>query len=215
MNLAVLAENLLGLVEYGVGNLDRARDRFTRSVDGFRALAQPWGIANATSGLAGVALAAGDFDEGERLLDELTPVLQHAGPWFVLRALYVRALLAVRRGNPDQAIALTKESLACIQTLHDNFVVVYTLVPLAAAAVLKGDDEWAARILGVRDAVTDRTGATVVDKSVLDLREQSERQVRTRLGPERWARAYAAGRLMSIDQLMENVGGPAIESRRR
>ena len=59
---------------------------------------------------------------------------------------------------------------------------------------LKGDDAWAARILGARDAVTERTGATVVDKSVHELREQAEREVRARLGPERWARAYAAGR---------------------
>ena len=37
------AEYLLGHVEHAVGNLDAARDRFTRSVEGFRALAIPWG----------------------------------------------------------------------------------------------------------------------------------------------------------------------------
>ena len=51
--------------------------------------------------------------------------------------------------------------------------------------VLKGDDAWAARILGARDAVTERTGATAVDHSVHDLQEQAERGVRNRLGPER------------------------------
>ena len=59
---------------------------------------------------------------------------------------------------------------------------VYALVPLAAAAALKGDDLWAARILGARDAVTERTGATVVDKWVHALGEQAEREVRARLG---------------------------------
>ena len=82
----------------------------------------------------------------------------------------------------------------CIRELHDKFAFVYALVPLAAAAVLKGDDAWAARILGARDAVTERTGATVVDQSVHALGEQAEREVRARLGPDRWARAYAAGR---------------------
>jgi hypothetical protein len=82
---------------------------------------------------------------------------------------------------------------------------VYALGTLAAAAVLKGDDAWAARILGVRDAVTDRTGVTVVDKSVHDLREQAERQVRGRLGSDRWSRAYAAGRAASIDSLMRDI----------
>ena len=51
--------------------------------------------------------------------------------------------------------------------------------------------------LGVRDAVTQRTGATAIDKSVNDLRDQAEREVRVRLGADRWNRAYAAGRRMS------------------
>ena len=93
--------------------------------------------------------------------------------------------------------------------LHDKFAFVYALVPLAAAAVLKGDDAWAARILGARDAVTERTGATVVDKSVHDLREQAEREVRARLGPDRWARAYAAGR-SDLDRFVDED----IDSRR-
>jgi hypothetical protein len=40
-----------------------------------------------------------------------------------------------------------------------------------SATIAKGDDAWAARITGARDAVTERTGATVVDHSVQDLRE--------------------------------------------
>ena len=49
--------------------------------------------------MAVVALATGDAGQAERLLDEATSVLRHAGPWFLTWALYVRAILAVRRGN--------------------------------------------------------------------------------------------------------------------
>ena len=98
-----------------------------------------------------------------------------------------------------------RQSLTYIRQLHDTFAFVYALVPLAAAAVLTGDDEWAARILAARDAVTERTGATVAEKSVDDLKEQVEREVRARLGPDRWARAYAAGRGSSIDALIQDV----------
>ena len=45
-----------GTSNHAVGNLDAARDRFTRSLGRFRALAMPWGIGNALSGLAAVAL---------------------------------------------------------------------------------------------------------------------------------------------------------------
>jgi ATP/maltotriose-dependent transcriptional regulator MalT len=157
------------------------------------------------TGLARAVLATGDADQAERLLDEATSTLRHAGPWFLARALYVRATLALQRGNPDEAIARARESLTLFRQLHDKFAIVYALVPLAAAAVLKGDDLWTARILGARDAVTERTGATVVDKWVHALGEQAEREVRARLGPDRWAQAYAAGRKASIDSLLNEI----------
>ncbi len=207
VEMVVQAENLFGYIEHAAGNFNAARDRFTRSVEGFQVLTIPWGTGNALSGLAGVALATGDTGLAERLVDEATSALRDAGPWFLLLTLYVRAILAVRRGNPDEAISLVRESVTRIRELHDKFEFVYAMVPLAAAAVLKGDDAWAARILGARDAVTESTGAAVVDKSVHDLREQAEQQVRARLGPDRWLRAYAAGRRTSIDSLLKEIDG--------
>jgi hypothetical protein len=155
--------------------------------------------------MAVVTLAGGDADQAERLLDEATSVLRHAGPWFLTWGLYVRAILALRRDKPGDAIALVRESLSRIRELHDKFAFVYALVPLAAAAVLKGDDAWAARILGARDAVTERTGVTVVDPSVRDLRDRAEREVRARLGPDRWVQAYAAGRSASLDAMLKDI----------
>ena len=131
--------------------------------------------------------------------------MRDAGPWFLNLPLYIHAILAVQRGKPDAAIALVRESLTCSRQLHDKFAFVYALVPLAAAASLKGDDAWAARILGARDAITERTGATVADRSIRGLREEAERQGRGRLGPDRWARAYAAGRTASIDSLLKDI----------
>ena len=113
--------------------------------------------------------------------------------------------MAVRRGNANEAIRFVRESLARILELQDKFAFVYALVPLAAAAVLKGDDEWAARSLGARDAITERTGAALLDPSVADLREQAERGARARLGPARWARAYEAGRSLTISGLLEQI----------
>jgi tetratricopeptide (TPR) repeat protein len=209
LHIVAQAENLSGHVEHAFGNVERARARFGRSADGFRALAFPSGEGNALSGLAAVALGTGDTEQAERLLDDAASVLRQAGPWFLTWALYVRAILAVRRGKPDESIGLVRESLLRIRDLHDKFAFVYALVPLAAAAALKGDDAWAARILGTRDAVTQRTGVTVADKSVLDLRAQAEREARARLGPDRWARAYAAGRSASIDSLLEDIDSRA------
>jgi hypothetical protein len=127
------------------------------------------------------------------------------GPWFSEIALYVQAVLSVRRGKPQEAIAVVRESLVQIHRLHDRFALVYSLVPLAAAAELIGDDAWAARILAARDAVTERTGAIPVDDSVRDLRERVERDARARLGQRRWAREYEAGRRASVESLLSEI----------
>jgi hypothetical protein len=201
------ASHVFGHVELAARHINAAHDLFTCSLDQFRALAIPWGTGSALSGLAWVALVTGDVEQVERLLDDATSEVRHAGPWFLSAVGYLRAILAVRRGDADTTIVLMRESLNRIAELRDKFAFVYALVPLAAAAVLKGDDAWAARLLGAREAVTERTGATIVDASVDDLRERAEREVRARLGPDQWARAYAAGRTMSIDALLKDIEG--------
>jgi predicted ATPase len=79
MDAVVQAHNLYGHVERAGGNISAARERFVRSVEGFRALAIPSGIGNALTGMAVTTLAAGDAAQADKLLDEATSVLQHAG----------------------------------------------------------------------------------------------------------------------------------------
>ncbi len=206
MAIVANAENLLGRVDYSLGHLDAAREHYARSLERFRALALAWGIGNALTGMATVHLAIGDATSAERLLDEAISVLRPVAPWFLALALDVRAILAVRRGNADESIAIVRESLTLIRGLHENHAFVFALGPLAAAAMLKGDETWAARILGARDAVTERTRATVAVRQSLDnLMGLGEREMRARLGPDGWAAAYAAGRQTSIDSLLKDI----------
>ena len=135
MEMVAQAEHQIGHVEHAVGNLAAARAHFTRSVEGFRALAIPWGVGNSLNGMAKVALALGDVAEAERLLDEATSVLRHSGPWFLALVSFRRATLAVKRANPDEAIGWVRESLTLFRQLQDKFAIVYALAPLAAAAV--------------------------------------------------------------------------------
>jgi len=203
--VVAMAESLFGHVERASGNLEAARERFTRSIQMFEDMSCAWGLGHALLGIAGIALSAGDIGQAERVLDEATSVLRDVGPWFLNLPLYIHANLAVRRGNADAAIALIRESLCCSREVHDRFAFVFALTPLAAAAVMKGDDAWAARVMGTWDVVTERSGGMTGDKSVLELRRRTEEGVRERLGPVRWARAYAAGRTASIDSLLKDI----------
>jgi predicted ATPase len=200
-----VAENILGHVELASGNVSAARERFTRAGSRFQELGAAWGAGNSCAGLAWCAVADGDLDAADRYIAEATNVLAHAGPWSSLIVLYVRSVLAIRRSKPMEAIALARESLSRIHALHDKFALVYALAPLAAAAERNGDDAWAARIVGLRDAISERTGATAVDYALRDLDERVERATRTRLGPRHWAREYEAGRGRSLESLLKEV----------
>ena len=199
------AQLLLGHIEQAGGNADTSNVLLDLSVEGFKAAAMPWGVGNALIGLAGAALAARDVKKAERLLNEATSVLRHAGPWFLNLPLYIHAIAAVQRGDADTAIACVQESLQCSRQVRDRHAFVYALVPLAAAAGLKGKDAWVAKVLGARDAIAERAGATVSGNSVRELRERAEQQAQGRLGPVKWARAYQIGRTASIDSLLDDI----------
>ena len=200
-----LADLMRGHVERLAGNISAARERFGASLGMFRSLASPWGIGYALSAMGWVALTDGDEDEAERMVGEAASALDAACPWLGMLGHYIRAILAVRHRNADAAIASVREGLGLIRRVHDRYAFVHIMVPLAAAAILKHDAAWAARILGARDAVAERIGARVVDGLAQDLVTMVEREGGASLGPELWAHAYASGRTISIDALLNDI----------
>ena len=207
VDMIVHAQELMARIEHAVGNPEGAARWFTQAIEGYRALGIPWGTANALIGSAVLALSNGDRAETERLLDETTAPLREAGPWFTARALVLRAILAVQAGEADGAMALLHDSLTRLRDLRDKYAFVHAMAPLSAAAVIKRQYVWAAKILGSSDVVAERAGAAVVPVAVQNLQKDAERVVRAQLGPARWAEAYAHGRAMSIDTLLDNLAG--------
>jgi predicted ATPase/DNA-binding XRE family transcriptional regulator len=196
---------MLGHVEYAAGNPEAARRWFTESRDLYRALSVPRGVGSATSGLAWVALATGDETGAERLANEAVSQLTSSGQWFLSLSLYIRILLALRRRNANEVFGLMRNSLIRVRESQDAFAVVYGLVALAAAAALKGDHAWVARILGAREAISERSGAILVDPLMQELHERVAREACAQLGPELWAQASAAGRNSSIDAMLKEI----------
>jgi predicted ATPase/DNA-binding XRE family transcriptional regulator len=204
-DVVAVADLMGGHIERLAGNISAARERYAESLRAFQSLASAWGIGYALSAMGWLALAAGDEEEAERMVSKAASALCGACPWLGVLGLYIRAILAVRHRNPDAAIASVRESLTLIRRVRDKYAFVHIMVPLAAAAILRRDGAWAARILGAADAVAERTGARVVDGLALDLLRMVEREGRTGLGPDRWARGYASGRAASIDLLLKDI----------
>lgn len=213
-DFAAVAHLMQGHMERLTGNLTAARERFEDSLRTFESQASPWGIGYALSMTGWLALEAGDEDEAQRMVDKAASALRGSCPWFGTLALYVRAIIAVRHRDPDAAIGFVREGLSLVRRVHDKFAFVHIMVPLAAAAILKGDGAWAARILGARDAVAERSGARVADGLAHELLGTIEQEGRKSLGANRWAQAYELGRIASIDSLLNDIESEQITARR-
>lgn len=195
----------LGHVHYATGQLTAARDEFHRARVLFRDVAIAWGEGNSVTGLAWVALGAGDAVDASRLLDEADAIWPACGPWFRALGWYLRGVLALQAHDARAVIRCTRDSLNGLRAFHDTFAFAYALVPLLGAAGLFGDDWWVARIAGARDAFADRTGGRAVDPLTDAVCARTEADARERLGPESWAVAYAAGRRLSVDGIIDEI----------
>jgi predicted ATPase/DNA-binding XRE family transcriptional regulator len=136
---AAVAANIFGHVSLANGDHDNARSRFDGAARCCEALGLHWGAGNSTAGIAWAAIVAGNLESADRALADAAVMLSEAGPWFSQNAMYVQALLAIRRDQPDAAIAFIRNSLVQTHALNDKFALVYALVSLAAAAQLLGD----------------------------------------------------------------------------
>jgi predicted ATPase/DNA-binding XRE family transcriptional regulator len=199
------AAMILGHVEYSMGNFEMARTLFAMSARQFHGRAEPWVVGNALGGLAWVALAEGDRAEAEQRIHEAAGVLGVLGPWFRALGNYLSALLAVQAGDANRALSAVRESLVLLRETQDRFGVMYAFAPLAGAASLLREDGWVARLVGASDALTERSGVRSVDPMGQKLWDRARLGAQTRLGPEKWARAYEAGRRSSIDLLLNEI----------
>jgi predicted ATPase/transcriptional regulator with XRE-family HTH domain len=200
-----LALMFLGYVEYGSGNFAIARAYFDECLHGPCAQGAPGVGGSIFSGRAWVSLAEGRGAEAERLLERANASFSSAGPWFLALVLYLRALLALQRNEPVTAMMVLRESLGCILECRDNFALVYALACLAAAAAAAGHDDWAARISGVRDDVTDRTGVTMADPLMEDIVRRNREAARARIGAAAWDSASDEGRRAGVEALLGEI----------
>ena len=196
-------EILFGHVEQAGGNLEASRERSRAAFNKAWTISSSWGIGNSL--LEWQALPW-------RPVISITPsvCLMKRPQCFAMPglgssiSLSISARTALRRGKADEAIALIRESSAAVARFTTNSHSSSRSLrwpPPQPRRRRHGPHE----LLGTWDAVTERIGASAVDKTVRELRERTEREVRERLGPARWSGAYAAGHAASIDSLLKDI----------
>jgi len=192
----------LGQVELWQGKFDLAKKYLEETLTVLGGDAN-WQAAMALHRLGVVARCQQDAEGAARLQQQSLSLLRESGDK-VTRGYALREMggLAQTQGNFEQAKAFLNEGLALVQIAGDRFG---TIKGLEAQAALAGDqnDTWRAiALFGAADALRDEIGAPVApyERHAYDTQL---RLARTGLGTSESAAAWAWGRALSREELVE------------
>ena len=155
-------------------------------------------VARASQGLGWVALADGDLEGADALLEESLAEFRELGDrWWALRGMCALGHVAARRGAHAAARLRFAQGLEIARELGD---------PMLEAACLEGfagahGPALAARLLGAAESLRERAGAAWPAFVHADS-ERSADRARRALGDERFAAEWARGRAMGAAEIL-------------
>jgi non-specific serine/threonine protein kinase len=159
------------------------------------------------NGLARAMLRQGDLTKARRLEDGSVVLHRQIGEHFQLAlCLDVVGQLATAEGHYAEARAALRDSLHLRQDLGDRAGIAETLECIAALAATETQSERAVQLAGAAAGIREQVGAppSPMQRSMLDHWLVPVRQA---LGAEPTARAWEAGRGMTIDQAVDLAVG--------
>jgi tetratricopeptide (TPR) repeat protein len=197
-----LALSSLGTVACAQGDTACARACYEEKLALWHAVGDRAGIAATLAELGALAQKEGDLVQAQSLFAEALDLRRALGhPVDVAASLVHLGGLAVAQGDDPQAATLYGEALTVLRSHGDRAVAALCLEGMAALALACGDVERAARLLGA--AAPLRRGTYVL--FVWDERTARVGQIaalRSALGEDAFAAAWAAGQAMSWDDAL-------------
>jgi non-specific serine/threonine protein kinase len=198
----------LGRVPLGKGDHAGARSLFEESLHIFRQLGDKRGIARSVNNLGEVERDEGDYERAGALYAESLALGRETGHQGIIAiSLHNLGQVALHRDDFPRAAALFRESLGMFHELGDRRAIGACLAGLAAVALAThptGEEPGAARLLGAAGALLEELGAPLppADRAAY---ERCVAAARARLGEERFAMAWAEGRAMSLERVMDEA----------
>lgn len=196
-----MASALRGLADLAQDRTDYARAGALaeESAALFRDIGDVYGLGSVLYIMANAAVERGDFERAEQLITYGLGEKRKAGDKeAVADSLRDLAVIVQRRKDYGRAVSLWKESLMLHQELGSAPRTIDCLEGLAGLVSLTGQPERAARLLGAVNAL--RAVAGISRWRGLLRRPESDRHLRTTLGEDAFAAAWAAGGMLSLDR---------------
>jgi predicted ATPase/transcriptional regulator with XRE-family HTH domain/Tfp pilus assembly protein PilF len=197
--------NELGAWAVEQGASERAETLLDESRTLFTTLGDRWGLASVLHTLSAVAQQQGASARAATLGEESLALRRALGDrWGVAASLCTLGEIACRRGEHAGAQALLAESLALSRELGARHVLALALEVLVWVAAARGRPQHAAELGGAVEALREALGVPLTPHQRAGHDEAME-AVRTALGTEEFATAWAAGAAVSAERALDVV----------
>ena len=194
-----LALFALGRAKYRSGEYTAARAHHAESLALFRELGDQWGIGLALGHLGVVARRQGDYTTARTLLEERLAVGRALeSKHLIVFALVELGTVALYTHEHRHAAALFAEALALAQALDIQSYIADCLEGLAVAAGAKRQPERATRLFAAADVLCE----AIAYRADYDRDMES---VRAQLDEATFAKAWAEGRTMPLEQAIQEA----------
>ena len=194
----------LSLVAQDQGD-DRAVILGEESVALLRTHANKQGLAHALQTLGLVAWRRGEYRRAGAVCEESLAIFRELRvPQGVAMASCALGLVAWRLGDQRRATSLLTEGLTQAWTVGDREWIGVALNYLASVACDQHDYRRAARLLAATEAIWSALGAAPWPTSRAD-HERAVRAARSALGEDEFQAAWAEGRVMTLEQAVEDA----------
>jgi predicted ATPase/DNA-binding SARP family transcriptional activator len=201
-NIAWALDNL-GTATHRQGNFVEARALHEESMTIRRGLGDKWGIASELMGMGTEAMDEGAYETARPLFEESLALQRELGDRARMAvSLYSLGRVAQQQGDCPQAISHLQESLRYCREAANLQMIADCLEGLAGVAGTLDQPERMARLFGAAEALRERVGSSTFPIG----RGEYERDLGTSsdaLGEEAFAAAWAAGRVMSIEDAID------------
>jgi predicted ATPase/class 3 adenylate cyclase len=149
--LTARCQALLGVIALELDDRARARQLFEASLVALRVADSHLQIGPLMN-LGGLAWQEGDYEEAKRLLNEGRALAAGGNPEMVGGFVVNLGIAHALGGDPDAALALTREALSIYRSTG-SLEVPYALDAMAAVVAIQGDSKTAIELLGAADAL--------------------------------------------------------------
>ncbi len=199
------ALSFLGVFAQREADYERARSLYQESSTLSRGLGDREQLSTSLRFLGDLSLIEGAYDQASALYGESAALRRALGDKRGLAAsLCGAARAASRQGRADAAVALLRESLGLCAELSYSEGFFDGFQGAAVLAATEGDHERAARLFGRADAFLAAAEGSL-PPAERELHERAVAAVQAALGEDAFARAWAEGRMLTVEDALADV----------